>query len=150
MLQVQGQTGCLSCQPRVWKAQPWLLKAFRDGSPHHPTLNHMPARTHLATSVPEGLWIVVAGVHTVGGGVYARELVLVEAQVLGGLLLQDLMGLGLTEGRHLPARYHWGTDQPGVSTHGPHPTADLPGPTPHVALTLYLHVMGPHRLGIFH
>lgn len=83
----------------------------------------MPARTHLAASVPEGLRIVVAGVDAVGGGVYAGELVLVETQVLGRLLLQDLMGLGFTEGRHLPARCHWGADQPGMSTGSQYPTA---------------------------
>lgn len=62
--------------------------------------------THLAACVPEGLWVVVAGVDPVGGGVDAGELVLVEAQVLLRLLLQDLVGLGLAEGRHLPAGRH--------------------------------------------
>lgn len=53
--------------------------------------------TELAASIPEGLGVVVAGVHPVGGGVDAGQLVLVEAQVLGWLLLQDLVGFGFTE-----------------------------------------------------
>jgi hypothetical protein len=65
-------------------------------SPPHPV--YYPVPTHLTASIPEGLRVVVAGVHSVGGGVDTGELVLVEAQVLCWLLLQDLVGLSLTEG----------------------------------------------------
>lgn len=75
-------------------------------TPSPARLPQAPAPTHLAAGVPEGLRVVVAGIHSVGGGVDARELVLVEAQVLSRLLLQDLLGLGLAEGRHLPAGRH--------------------------------------------
>ena len=78
------------------------------GTPSPARLPQAPAPTHLAAGVPEGLRVVVAGIHSVGGGVDARELVLVEAQVLSRLLLQDLLGLGLAEGRHLPAGRHCG------------------------------------------
>lgn len=53
--------------------------------------------TKLAASIPEGLGVVVAGVNTVRGWVDAGQLMLVETQILGWLLLQDLMGFCFTE-----------------------------------------------------
>lgn len=50
----------------------------------------------MASSIPEGLGIEVGRVHTVGGGVDARELPLVEVDEGGGFLLHYLVGLGLT------------------------------------------------------
>lgn len=73
-------------------------------SPRHPRsagpspLTVPAARTHLAAGVPEGLRVIVAGVHPVGGRVDAGQLALVEADVLGRLLLHDLLGPGLAEG----------------------------------------------------
>lgn len=44
-------------------------------------------RTQMAAGVPEGLWVEVAGVHAVRGGVDTRELALVELHELHRLLL---------------------------------------------------------------
>lgn len=49
----------------------------------------------MAAGIPEGLWVEVAGVHAVRGGVDTRELALVESHKLHRLLLHELMGLGL-------------------------------------------------------
>lgn len=44
-------------------------------------------RTQMAASIPEGLWVEVAGVHAIRGGVDAGELALVESDELHWLLL---------------------------------------------------------------
>lgn len=63
----------------------------------------------MTAHVPVGLWVKVAGVDAVCGGVDARQLLLVEADEALSLLVDEMLGLRLAEGQHITGGA-WSTD----------------------------------------
>ena len=70
----------------------------------------------MAAGVPVWLWVEVAGVDPVVGGVHPQELPLVEPHQLPRLQLHDLIGYALVQGGHLPAA-HVGCSQSQTEIH---------------------------------